>query len=94
MAMPTSKNPASKRDYKKEDKYEDTPAQVEHRMARNRLRAQMTKKLGHAPAGDVAHINALDNHGSNSLSNAKVESVAKNRSWRAGRKGYSVPRDD
>ena len=91
--MSTSKNPASKRDYKKEDLYEDTPEQVQHRMERNRLRAAMAKKLGHAPSGDVAHINALDNHGSNSLSNARVETVAKNRSWRAGRKGYSVPKD-
>ena len=91
--MPTSKNPPSKRDYKKEDRYENTPAQIKHREERNLLRAHMAKKLGHAPAGDVAHIKPLDGGGSNSLGNARVESVAKNRSWRGGQKKYHVPID-
>jgi hypothetical protein len=89
----TSKNPPSRRDYKKEDLYENTPAQVKHREERNLLRAHMAAKLGHAPLGDVAHINPLDGGGSNNLTNARVESIKKNRSWRAGRRGYSVPVD-
>lgn len=90
----TSKNPPSKRDYKKEDRYENTPAQIKHREERNLLRAHMAKKLGHPLHGDVAHITPLAGGGSNSLTNARVESIKKNRSWRAGQHGYRVPRDD
>jgi hypothetical protein len=93
MGVPTSKNPPSRRDYKKEDRYENTPEQVKHREERNLLRAHMAKKVGHPLHGDVAHINPLASGGSNSLTNARVESIKKNRSWRAGRKGYSVPID-
>jgi hypothetical protein len=88
-----SKNPPDKRNYKKEEHYEDSPAQIKHREERNLLRAHMEKKLGHPLHGDVAHINPLAGGGSNALTNARVESIAKNRSWRAGRKGYSVPVD-
>ena len=88
-----SQNPASRRDYKKEDFYENTPEQVKHREERNLLRAHTAKRLGHAPAGDVAHIKPLDGGGANSLGNSRVESVAKNRSWRKGQKGYHVPKD-
>ena len=77
--MPTSKNPPQRRDYKKEDRYENSPAQVKHREERNLLRAHMTAKVGHPLHGDVAHINPLDGGGSNSLSNSRVESIAKNR---------------
>ena len=92
--MPTSKNPSWKRDYKKEAQYENSPEQIKHREERNALRAQETKKLGHKPVGDVAHIAPLDSGGSNKLTNARIESIKKNRSWRAGQKGYKVPRDD
>jgi hypothetical protein len=88
-----SKNPASKRNYAVEDKREDTPTEVKHREERNKLRAQTAKKLGHAPKGDVAHITPLAGGGRNTLANSRVESVGKNRSWRAGQKGYRVPRD-
>jgi hypothetical protein len=89
----TSKNPPSRRDYKKEDRYEDSPAQIRHREERNLLRAHTAAKLGHAPSGDVAHIVPLAGGGSNSLTNSRVESIKKNRSWRKGQKGYSVPED-
>jgi hypothetical protein len=89
-----SKNPSWKRDYKKEDKYEDTPQQVEHRTARNKARREAAKKLGHNPTGDVAHITPLARGGANTPSNERVESVAKNRSWRRGMKGYHVPKDE
>lgn len=88
-----SKNPPDKRNYKKEDRYEDSPAQIRHREERNLLRAHMTAKLGHPLHGDVAHINPLAGGGINSLGNARVESVAKNRSWRKGQHGYKVPID-
>jgi hypothetical protein len=93
MAMPTSKNPPQRRDYKKEEHYEDSPAQVKHREERNLLRAHTAKRLGHNPAGDVAHIKPLDREGRNTLGNSRVESVAKNRSWRKGQRGYHVPDD-
>jgi hypothetical protein len=92
--VPTSKNPPSRRDYKKEDRYEDTPAQIRHREERNLLRAHTAKKLGHAPSGDVAHIKPLAGGGANSLGNSRVESVHKNRSWRKGQRGYTVPLDE
>jgi hypothetical protein len=91
--MPISRNPPQKRDYKKEEHYEDTPAQVKHREERNLLRAHMAARLGHAPAGDVAHIVPLDSGGTNSLGNSRVESVHKNRSWRKGQRKYAVPVD-
>ena len=91
--MSTSKNPPQRRDYKKEDRYENTPEQVKHREERNLLRAHTAAKLGHAPLGDVAHIVPLAGGGSNSLGNSRVESVHKNRSWRAGQKKYHVPLD-
>jgi hypothetical protein len=43
--------------------------------------------------GDVAHIKPLAGGGINSLGNSRVETVAKNRSWRKGQKGYHVPID-
>ena len=92
--MSTSKNPPSKRDYKHEYKeYQGTPLQIKHRSERNEARRAETKKLGHAPVGDVAHIKPLVGGGANVLRNEKVESVAKNRSWRKGQRGYRVPED-
>jgi hypothetical protein len=89
----TSKNPPSRRDYKKEDRYEDSPAQIRHREERNHLRSEMEKRAGHPLTGDVAHIVPLAGGGANSLGNARVESIHKNRSWRAGQKKYEVPVD-
>lgn len=92
--MPTSKNPPSKRNYRHEyDAYQGKPEQIKHRAERNEARRAEAKKLGHAPVGDVAHIKPLAGGGANVLRNEKVESVAKNRSWRAGMKGYKVPVD-
>jgi hypothetical protein len=91
--MPTSKNPSSKRDYKKEAQFENTPARIKQREERNQARAAETKKLGRAPQGDVAHIKPLAGGGANVASNEKIESAAKNRSWRKGQRGYTVPLD-
>ena len=92
--MPTSKNPPSKRDYKHEyAEYQGRPEQIKHRAERNQARRDETKKLGHAPQGDVAHIQPLAGGGTNTSRNERVEAVAKNRSWRRGQKGYHVPKD-
>lgn len=89
-----SKNPPSKRDYKHEyAEYQGRPEQIKHRAERNQARRDETKKLGHAPKGDVAHIKPLAGGGANTNRNERVEAVAKNRSWRAGQKGYKVPVD-
>ena len=89
-----SKNPASERNYAKEYRtYQGLPEQIKHRAERNEARRAEAKKLGHAPVGDVAHITPLKGGGANTLANEKVESAAKNRSWRKGRRGYSVPID-
>jgi hypothetical protein len=77
-----------KRDYQKEDKYEDTPKQVLNREARNRA----SYKLG-KPGKDVAHVKPLSGGGTNAPKNLRVESVAKNRGWRGGQRGYKVPVD-
>jgi hypothetical protein len=90
-----SKNPPSKRDYKHEyAEYQGRPEQIKHRSERNEARRAETKKLGHAPQGDVAHITPLAGGGKNTLRNEKVESAAKNRSWRKGQRGYRVPTDE
>ena len=73
--------------------YQGRPEQIKHRAERNEARRAETKKLGHAPTGDVAHVQPLVRGGANTLKNEKVESAAKNRSWRAGQKGYKVPLD-
>lgn len=89
-----SRNPPSKRHYKHEyEAYQGRPEQIKHREERNKARAEETKKLGRAPKGDVAHIKPLAGGGRNVLSNERVEAVAKNRSWRAGQRGYKVPVD-
>lgn len=89
-----SKNPPEKRNYQHEYKtFQGKPEQIKHRAERNQARREETKLLGHPPKGDVAHITPLDRGGTDSMSNLKVESAAKNRSWRAGRRGYSVPND-
>ena len=89
-----SKNPPEKRNYKHEyAEYQGRPDQIKHRAERNEARRAEAKKLGHPPVGDVAHITPLKSRGANTLANEKVESAAKNRSWRKGQRGYTVPKD-
>jgi hypothetical protein len=88
-----SSNPPSKRNYKKEAQFEDTPVRVKQREERNTARRQ-AEAAGKSVAGkDVAHIKPLAGGGSNLRSNERVESAAKNRSWRRGMTGYKVPVD-
>lgn len=79
------------RDYRKATLYEEQPAQVKHREERNRARAALAKTRSKPLSGDVGHKKPLAGGGSNAPSNVHVESVAKNRGWRKGRHGYSVP---
>ena len=68
--MPISKNPPGKRDYKHEyAEYQGTPTQIKHRAERNEARRAETKKLGHAPQGDGAHVKPLAGGGTNTLRN-------------------------
>lgn len=76
-----------------EDVREDRPDEIKRREARNLARAHETKRLGRNPAGDVAHIKSLKGKGTNAPSNIRVETVKRNRGWRAGESGYKVPID-
>ena len=91
-----SKNPASKRDYRHEyDSYQGKPEQIKNRGERNKAHALLEKASGkNIPRSrDVAHITPLDGGGTNTRANERIETVAKNRSWRKGQKGYHVPKD-
>lgn len=82
------------RDYKHEYKIsQSSPEQIHNRALRNHARLEETKRLGHSPKGDVAHIHPLQRGGANTHSNEQVEAVAKNRGWRKGQRGYYVPID-
>lgn len=82
------------RDYKHATEYEERPEQVKHREARNRARALLAKGHPEKLSGrDVAHIKPMQKGGTDAPSNLRAESVAKNRGWRKGRKGYDVPKD-
>jgi hypothetical protein len=73
--------------------YEESPAQVKNREARNKARAD-AEKTGKSIAGkDIAHIVALKNRGSKSDANTRPESIAQNRGWRKGQRGYRVPNE-
>lgn len=82
----------SKRNYANATKYEDSPEQVRNRMARNRARAQMEKKLGHKlPSNvDVDHQKPMKNGGTNAAGNLRAISEHRNTAWRKGSKGYKV----
>lgn len=79
------------RDYKKEAKYEASPEQVAHRVARNRARRKLMRegKVKKGDGKDVAHVVALDKGGSNS-DGLRVVSKASNRSFLRDKKGNLV----
>lgn len=86
-----SSNPASKRDYKKEAKYEDTPKQVANREARNKARAAYEKSHGKLPSNvDVDHKTPVANGGTNAKGNLRAIPESQNSSWRKGSTGYKV----
>lgn len=81
------------RDYRKATAYEEQPEQVKHREERNRARALLSKGHPKSLSGDVAHITPMAKGGRSTPKNLRVETVAKNRGWRKGQKGYNVPKD-
>lgn len=70
--MPLNKN----RDYKKEAAYEDTPAQVRRRVARNRARRQAMRK-GLVHKGDGKEVDHLGFHRTGSLDRVPTKVVSK-----------------
>jgi hypothetical protein len=86
------------RPYKKEYQQEKARGEHERRMERQRARRSLDKKLpdgngnGKADARegkDVAHVKALDKGGSNK-DGLRIQSAAKNRSFRRDSKGNLV----
>lgn len=80
------------RNYKHEyETYQGKPDQIKKRAARNKARAEMTKKgLVHKGDGkDVDHINPLSKGGSTGTSNLRVKSASANRSFKRN-KDHSV----
>ena len=79
---------------KKDERYEDKPINVKHREERNLARRQF-KEAGAKglPGDDIAHIKPLSGGGANTRANERLETVARNRGWRKGESGYTVPVD-
>ena len=79
----------TKRNYAYDIKYESSPQQIKNREARNKARAEVTKKLGAAAVRgkDVDHKRPLALGGSNSASNLRVRSIAANRGDKSMMKG-------
>lgn len=79
----------SKKKLAYDTKYESTPEQIKKRSARNSARRIVEKKVGNLPANvDVDHKIMLKDGGTNAPSNLRPRTVAKNRGWRKGMKGY------
>lgn len=70
--MPINKN----RDYKKETAYENSPAQVKRRVARNKARKEAEKK-GLVHKGDGKEVDHLGFHRTGSLSKVPTKVVSK-----------------
>ncbi len=88
--MPSS--PGYVRNYKQENKYKSTPAQIHARVIRNKARREALKR-GVVHIGDnreVDHITPLSKGGSNALSNQRVVSASTNDSFRRNSKGALV----
>jgi hypothetical protein len=70
------------RNYSYDTKYENSPQQIKNREARNRARAEETRKLGKAAVKgkDIDHTKSLKGGGSRTAaSNLRVRSVHANR---------------
>ena len=75
--------------------YNQTPKQKAAQVERRRAERAAARD-GSSPIGDgkdIAHIVAADNGGKLTKKNSKLEAAAKNRAWRKGQKGYTVPKD-
>ena len=74
------------RPYKKEyEQYQGTPEQIKKRTERNAARAKLMKagKVSKGDGMDVAHKKAIDKGGS-AKDGVKVQTAAKNRSFKRG----------
>lgn len=81
--MPSSPNYV--RDYKQEYKnYGGTKEQRENRSQRNKAHRLLEKAWGKEIKGDVDHKKPISKGGDNSLSNLRVRSPSKNRSFKRG----------
>jgi len=71
------------RNYKKEEKYEDSSEQVKNREARNKARRDALKsgKVHKGDGKEVDHIIPLSKGGTNSPKNQRVKSASANRSF-------------
>ena len=89
-------SPPSKRDYKKEYKWQGTPEQIANRSARNKARRAAKKRGANVAGKDVGHIKSLKSGGSKSPSNTRVQSRSSNRSHggkiSSGTKGKKLTR--
>jgi putative SOS response-associated peptidase YedK len=76
------KNKADRK-YTNAAKYEAQPEQVKNRVARNAARRKLMKagKVSKGDGKDVAHVKAFDKGGANK-NGVRVESAAKNRSFK------------
>lgn len=74
--------------------YNKTPKQKQAQVERRRAERAAVRD-GSSPIGDgkdIAHKKAADNGGHlNGKGSYELQSPKQNRSWRAGRKGYTVP---
>lgn len=70
--MPINKN----RNYAKETAYEDSPAQVKRRVARNRARRK-AMKMGKVHKGDGKEVDHLGYHRTGSLDSVPTRVVSK-----------------
>jgi hypothetical protein len=77
------------RNYPKETAYEDRPAQVRRRVARNRAR-RIAMKRGQVHKGDNKEVDHLGIHPTGSLSKVRTKVVSKsiNRRRQPPHKGY------
>ena len=87
---PKSKNPASKRNYRKEyDRDQSSPARKKYRAELNKKNRE-SQKAGRTSKGDgkdMAHKSAV-RKGASASSATRPQAAAKNRAWRKGKKGY------
>jgi hypothetical protein len=88
--MPSSKN--YKRNYKQENAYKSTPAQIHARVLRNKARRDGIR-VGLVSIGDgknIDHILPLSKGGTNDPKNLRVVSQSENDSFRRDSKGRLV----